>query len=240
MLKSRIIYNLKNWLVLLLFKKMPNDFLIIYGKQFPNLFNIIEKIPYSFIKNKYNYEKQRLKKNLSQCVEEYKKLNEIKNKYNVIVSREYNLLSYNFTYIAYRNKDGTNLKVSTWPGTTKYYIMMNKREFNAHSPSKLYCYMASNNVINIYQIIINDAYKAYPTCRFSSRYNPKIKNYWIETEFGNYPNEINKEDNTTYTENNFIFHRLKSCFNVKNSLLNNYNTSIDNNTKLYITKKIEW
>lgn len=27
------------------------------------------------------------------------------------LGREYNLLSYNFTYIAYGNKDGTNLKV---------------------------------------------------------------------------------------------------------------------------------
>ena len=74
--------------------------------------------------------------------------------------------------------------------------------------------------------------------RFSSRYNRKIKNYWIETQYGNYPNEVNKDDNTSYTESNIIYHRLKDCFNVNKSCLNKYNTAMDNNTQLYITKKL--
>ena len=41
----------------------------------------------------------KLKKKLTQCMEEYKKINQLKNKYNVIVSREYDLVSYNFTYV---------------------------------------------------------------------------------------------------------------------------------------------
>lgn len=40
----------------------------------------------------------------------------------------------------------------------------------------------------------------------------KIKNYWNQTEFGNYSNEINKEDITSFIENNFIYQRLKSYF----------------------------
>ena len=232
--------NLRDWILLILYYELDKEMRITYAKtRMPDLLKIVEDIPTSFVKNRYRYEKTKLKKKLTQCMEEYKKINQLKNKYNVVVSREYDLVSYNFTYVSYKNKDGSQIQISNaWSGDSKYYILMDKREFGTHPPSKLFCYMPSNNVTNIYQIILSDAYKTYPTCRFSSRYNRKIKNYWIETEFGNYPKEINKDDNTSYTDSNLIYHRLKECFNVKNSCLNKYNTAMDNNTQLYITKKL--
>ena len=72
-------------------------------------------------------------------MEEYKKINQLKNKYNVIVSREYDLVSYNFTYVSYKNKDDSQIQISNaWSGDSKYYILMDKREFGTHSQSKLF------------------------------------------------------------------------------------------------------
>ena len=73
---------------------------------------------------------------------------------------------------------------------------------------------------------------------FSSRYIRKIRNYWIETKAGNYPNEMNKDDNTSYKDSNIVQQRLKDCINIKNSCLNKYNSAMDNNTQLYITRKL--
>ena len=190
-------FNLRSSLVKIL-NQIPNISESL-GMTCPNILEVLHRIPSAFIRQKYKYEKQKLKKKLSQCVAEYSKLNQIRSKYNVIVSREYDLVNFTFSYIAYKNKDGSAINVSGWKGDSKYYILMDKREFNTHPPSKLFCYMPSNNVSNIFQLILSDAYKAYPKCRFSSRYNRKMKNYWIETQFGNYPKEVNKDDNTSYT-----------------------------------------
>ena len=233
------INNMRHWIVAVLGTVLQTELVKCYRyTRMPQIDKVLFGIPAAFVKLRYRYEKRKQKKKSTQCAEEYKKINQIKSKYNVIVSREYDLLSYNFTYISYRNKDGSALQVSGWSGDSKFYILMDKREFSTHPPSKLFCYMPNNNVTNIFQLILSDAYKSYPTCRFSSRYNRKIKNYWVETEFGNFPKEINKDDNTSYTESNLVYQRLKDCFNVKNSALNKYNTAMDNNTQMYITRKL--
>ena len=80
--------NLKDWILKVLYEKIPLDFNIIYNKTLPNLLSIIDDILQYFVNLKYK---------TLQCAEEYQKLNNIKNQYNVIVSREYDLIYYNLS-----------------------------------------------------------------------------------------------------------------------------------------------
>jgi hypothetical protein len=100
----------------------------------------------------------------------------------------------------------------------------------------------SENISRIYQFILSNAYIKYPTCRYTSRYNRKIKNYYVETNYGKYPDEDKfntaQEDDTSYSTNNFLYSRLSEIINLKKTNLNKYNTSIDINTNTYLTRKM--
>lgn len=188
---------------------------------------------------KYNFESINSFEKRKQSKEEYEKLNKVKNKYNVIVSREYDPIEYYCRYSFYTYKDGKKIDYKEkWSGTSTYYQIIEKREFNTYPPSKVLFSIPDGKVKNIYQIIISKAYEKYPTCRFSSRYNRKIKNYFIETQYGIYPRKLNQYNNCSFSENNFLFNNLSKSFDVDNSAINIYNASIDNNTQMYITKKL--
>lgn len=191
------------------------------------------------IDQKYRFESANNFTKRKQCKDEYCRLNEIKNRYNIVVSREYDLVSYFCYYTSFRLRNGKAIEgVEPWSGTTKYYKLIEKREFDTFPPDRILFSLPKNNVRNIFQMILSKAYKKYPTVRMLSRYNRKVKNYWVETEFGTYPKLINKVENTSYSENNFVFEQLKDCLDLSVTNLNRYNTAMDDNTQMYITKKL--
>lgn len=166
-------------------------------------------------------------------------LNEIKSLYKVTVSREYDLISYFCSYHSYTNKDGSPINYNEpWEGTSTVYKLLEKRDFNYYPPNKILFSLPSNNVKNIFQIILLKIYEKYPTYRMTSRYNRHVKNYWIETDKGKYPKLLNQYDNTSSSNSNFLFENLKKSIDVEESCMNQYNTAIDTNTQLFITKKL--
>lgn len=204
-----------------------------------NVKDITKELISNLIRLKYKFENYNFFKKKKQSKNEYNKLNMVNGKYNLIISREYDLISYYCSFHSYTNKDGSKIKYNeNWSGSSTYYHLTEIREFVTYPPSKVLFSLPNNNVKNIYQIILSDAYKKYPTCRLTSRYNRKIKNYFIETEYGVYPKLLNKFDNTSFSENNFLFENNKKSFDTENSSINIYNSAMDNNTQMYITKKL--
>ena len=210
--------------------KKYTDINIISGSDYINL------LGKNILYNKSNIERNIINKDWLQSSKEYDEFNNIKklNKFNI--SRDYNIYKIGIKYKRIANK----IKTSPWKGSSLYYTQLDKRDFNTHLPIKIFFNEPSKNIKNIYQFILSRAYEKYPLCRFSSRYNRKIKNYWIETDFGRYPSEedFNGANETTADSvNNFLFDRLNKFLDLSKSNLNVFNTAIDTNTQIYIARK---
>ena len=66
--------NLRDWILLILYYELDKEMIITYAKtRMPDLLKIVEDIPTE--KNRYQYGKTKLKKKLTQCMGEYKKIN---------------------------------------------------------------------------------------------------------------------------------------------------------------------
>lgn len=176
-----------------------------------------------------------------QSAKEYSILNEVLNQNTTKISREYAVREFWFSYDVYFEFcNGKELeKQRTFTGTNiPYYKVLDYREFMNIPPRRFYLYLY-DKLENIYQLIYNQAYKQYPTYRKSNRYSRQMRTYWLDLGNKRYPTpELMQPSNTSSSFNNFVFGQLKKCFNTKESNLNNANTSLDINTSMYVTKKL--
>ena len=175
---------------------------------------------------------------LRQSSLEYQELNEIVNKTKLSLSRNFDVIKCFLTYKHYKKSSGLKIAIPRgWKTVSYFYKKLEKREFYQVPPQKIYIETTPNTLRKIYHLIYNKAYIKYPTYRALNRYNRHIRNMWIEVNGRKLPKEILKKSSANSDENT-LFNRLSKCFIIQNSAINIQNFSIDNNTQLYVTMKL--
>lgn len=228
-----------------IYQKIPTTIIIELFNNFDNIYkqynifavDVANAVLRSSKQISVDIKKKLPKKSLKQSSEEYDILNQSTNKTEIAISREYTVTAFTFTYDVFYEYCGMkNVKASTYEGSTEYYKIIDFRNFDTYPPKRLYLFL-HGDYTNIYQLIYNKAYEKYPTYRESNRYSRQMRNYWVDINNKRYPSE-QTNSNTSDSNTNFVYEQLGKCMNLSQSCLNKLNTSLDTNTSMYISKKL--
>ena len=169
---------------------------------------------------------------------EYEELNKTANKSHVIdVNR-------NYTVLANASIQITELRTEIEP-TQKiiHSVTVKKLEIlKIHSfvskPPPVVSFINNLNLNAIYVVILNNAYKLYPTYRKHTRYNRGITSMGITINTLKWPQNMIAGESASSHDNEQFVDQLGNCINLERSSINRLNFALENSTTMYVTKKL--
>jgi len=114
----------------------------------------------------------------------------------------------------------------------------NKTVFNVKPPGEIDFTIHNSELKNIFFFFLNKSYLFSPVYRLTNRYSRNVKMFGAEINKIRYPQNLilknigNSLDNVDYLKN------LNESIDIVGSAMNNYNMALDNNTTLFISKRI--
>jgi predicted hydrolase (HD superfamily) len=169
---------------------------------------------------------------------EYEQLNETANlTHKIDVTRNYTVLensSIQMTEFAAGHEPTEKLTHSV---TVKKLEILKVHSFVSKPPPTV-SFINTTKIDSLYMIILNNAYKLYPTYRKTTRYNRGITSLGITVNNMKWPQNMITGDSSSSHNNEQFLDNLEACIDINKSAINNINFSVDNPTTMYVTKKL--